>query len=112
MGEVVILSDGDVVFQPHTIERSGLAKAVANRVLIYMHKERDLRHIRRCYPEDHYVLIDDNARVLKAVTNAWGRRVTTVFPGRIEGGAAKRASRSSSAGHRAPPPWRSASDEC
>ena len=55
MGTVVILSDGDVVFQPHKIERSGLAKAVGDRVLIYVHKEQELRHIRRCYPADHCV---------------------------------------------------------
>jgi FMN phosphatase YigB (HAD superfamily) len=89
MGEVVILSDGDVVFQPHKIERSGLAKAVGDRVLIYVHKEQELRHIRRCYPADHYVLIDDNVRILDAVKATWGRRVTTIFPGRLEGGAAR-----------------------
>ncbi len=89
MGEVVILSDGDVVFQSHTIEQSGLVKAVENHVLIYVHKERELRHIYRCYPADQYVRIDDKDRVLKAVKKAWGRRVTTVFPGRIERGAAK-----------------------
>ena len=89
MGEVVILSDGDVVFQPHKIERSGLANAVGDRVLIYVHKEQELRHIRRCYPADHYVMIDDNVRILEATKKAWGRRVTTVFPGRLEGGAAR-----------------------
>lgn len=72
MGEVVILSDGDVVCQPHKIEQSGLAKAVEDHVLIYVPKERELRHIHRCYPVDHYVLIDDNDRVLKAVKKAWG----------------------------------------
>ena len=94
MGDVVILSDGDVVFQPHKIERSGLAKAVEDRVLIYVHKEDELRHIRRCYPADHYVMIDDNLRILDAIKKAWGKGVTTVFPG-LEGGAAKKSVRGS-----------------
>ena len=89
MGDVVILSDGDVVFQPHKIERSGLAKAVEDRVLIYVHKEDELRHIRRCYPADHYVMIDDNLRILDAIKKAWGKGVTTVFPG-LEGGGRKK----------------------
>ena len=89
MGKVVILSDGDVVFQPHKIERSGLANAVGDCVLIYVHKERELHNIRRCYPADHYVVIDDNVRILNAIKKTWGRQVTTVFPGRLEGGAAK-----------------------
>lgn len=92
MGRVVILSDGDVVFQPHKIERSGLAKAVDDCVLVYVHKERELRHIQRCYPADHYVVIDDNVRILGTIKKAWGRRVTTVFPGRLKGGGERPAS--------------------
>src|SRR5690348_17820949 len=79
-GQTVILSDGDVVFQPRKVERSGLFDAVEGRVLIYVHKERELDDVERRFPADHYVLIDDKVRILSAVKAAWGRRVTTVFP--------------------------------
>jgi hypothetical protein len=79
-GTVVILSDGDVVFQPRKVERSGLFKAVQGRVLIYIHKERELDDVEQRYPAGHYVLIDDKLRILSAVKTSWGSRVTTVFP--------------------------------
>jgi FMN phosphatase YigB (HAD superfamily) len=79
-GEAVILSDGDVVFQPRKIERSGLFEAVDGKVLIYIHKERELDDVARRFPADHYVLIDDKLRILTAVKSVWGSRVTTVFP--------------------------------
>lgn len=79
-GEAVILSDGDVVFQPRKIERSGLFEAVDGKVLIYIHKERELDDVARRFPADHYVLVDDKLRILTAVRNVWGSRVTTVFP--------------------------------
>jgi len=79
-GEVVICSDGDVVFQPRKIERSGLFEAVGGNVLIYVHKERELPDIERRYPADHYVLVDDKLRLLTAFKQQWGDRVTTVFP--------------------------------
>jgi len=79
-GTPVILSDGDVVFQPRKIERSGLSEAVENRVLIYIHKEHELADVTRRYPADHYVLVDDKLRILTAVKQVWGKRVTTVFP--------------------------------
>jgi FMN phosphatase YigB (HAD superfamily) len=79
-GSAVILSDGDAVFQPHKIERSGLWEAVEGKVLIYIHKERELQYVERLYPADHYVLIDDKLRILDAVKSAWGEKVTTVFP--------------------------------
>ena len=78
-GPTVILSDGDVVFQPRKVQRSGLAEAV-DGVLIYVHKERELEDVERRYPAEHYVLVDDKLRVLTAVKRAWGVRVTTVFP--------------------------------
>ena len=78
-GPTVILSDGDVVFQPRKVQRSGLAEAV-DGVLIYVHKEQELDDVARRYPADHYVLVDDKLRVLTAVKRAWGARVTTVFP--------------------------------
>ena len=78
-GPTVILSDGDVVFQPRKVQRSGLAEAV-DGVLIYVHKEQELDDVERRYPADHYVLVDDKLRVLTAVKRAWGARVTTVFP--------------------------------
>ena len=79
-GPTVILSDGDVVFQPRKVERSGLFDAVAGRVLIYIHKERELDDVARRYPAEHYVLIDDKVRILTAVKKVWGGRLTTVFP--------------------------------
>lgn len=79
-GRVVILSDGDVVFQPRKIERSGLFEAMDGNALIYIHKERELDDVERRYPAGHYVLIDDKLRILSAVKAVWGARVTTVFP--------------------------------
>ncbi len=79
-GPAVILSDGDAVFQPRKVERSGLWRAVDNRVLIYVHKERELKYVERLYPANHYVLIDDKLRILAAVKKVWRGRVTTVFP--------------------------------
>lgn len=79
-GETVILSDGDVVFQPRKVERSGIYAAVGGHVLIYIHKENALDDVRLRYPAHHYVLIDDKLRILAAVKRAWGGRVTTVFP--------------------------------
>ena len=75
----VILSDGDVVFQPLKISRSGLGNAVSGRVLIYVHKEQELEDVERRYPAKHYVLVDDKLRILAAVKKFWGSRVTTVF---------------------------------
>jgi hypothetical protein len=79
-GTTVILSDGDAVFQPRKVERSGLWRAFEDRVLIYIHKEQELDDVERLYPADHYVLIDDKLRILSAVKNIWRERVTTVFP--------------------------------
>ncbi len=79
-GETVILSDGDVVFQPRKIERSGLRKAVGGRVLIYIHKEQMLADIERHYPARRYVMVDDKLRVLTAMKAIWAHRLTTVFP--------------------------------
>ena len=78
-GPTVILSDGDVVFQPRKVERAGLWDAVDGHVLIYVHKEEALDDVARRYPADHYVLVDDKLRILTAVKRAWGDRVTTVF---------------------------------
>jgi FMN phosphatase YigB (HAD superfamily) len=80
VGPTVILSDGDVVFQPRKVERSGIWEAVDGNVLIYIHKEDELDDVARRYPAQHYVLIDDKPRILAAVKEAWGDRVTTVFP--------------------------------
>jgi FMN phosphatase YigB (HAD superfamily) len=80
MGTVVILSDGDVVFQPRKIERSGLWAAVEGRVLIYIHKEQMLEDVARRYPARHYVMFDDKLRVLAAMKAIWRERLTTVFP--------------------------------
>ena len=79
-GRPVILSDGDVVFQPRKVRRSGLWDAFDGDVLIYVHKERELADVERRYPAGRYVLVDDKIRVLAAVKAVWGERVTTVFP--------------------------------
>jgi FMN phosphatase YigB (HAD superfamily) len=79
-GPPVILSDGDAVFQPRKIERSGLWRAFDDRILIYIHKEQELDDVEHFYPADHYVMIDDKLRILAAVKEIWGARVTTVFP--------------------------------
>jgi FMN phosphatase YigB (HAD superfamily) len=80
LGQVVILSDGDVVFQPRKIDRSGLWSAVEGKVLIYVHKERQLDDVEARYPARRYVLIDDKLRILDAIKKTWGDRVTTIFP--------------------------------
>ena len=79
-GPTVILTDGDVVFQPRKIERSGILEAVEGRVLVYVHKERELADVERRFPARRYVLVDDKLRILAAVKAVWGDRVTTVFP--------------------------------
>jgi FMN phosphatase YigB (HAD superfamily) len=78
--DVAILSDGDVVFQPRKIERSGLGSAVGENVLIYVHKEEELEDVEARMPAEHYVVIDDKLRILAAVKDVWHERVTTVFP--------------------------------
>jgi FMN phosphatase YigB (HAD superfamily) len=78
-GSVVIFSDGDVVFQPHKVEQSGLWAAVAGEVLIYIHKEAMLDDVERRYPAVRYVVVDDKLRILAAIKSVWRDRVTTVF---------------------------------
>jgi FMN phosphatase YigB (HAD superfamily) len=79
-GPTVILSDGDAVFQPRKVERSGLWKLFEDRVLIYVHKEAELADVERFYPARRYVMVDDKLRILQAMKTYWGERVTTVFP--------------------------------
>ena len=79
-GKAVILSDGDVVFQPRKIERSGLFEAVDGHVLIYIHKELELDDVERRYPGNHYVVVDDKIKILTAIKKVWASRVTTLFP--------------------------------
>ena len=76
----VILTDGDVVFQPRKVEHAGLAKVADGNVLIYIHKEEALADVERRFPAEHYVLVDDKPRILDAVKKIWGERVTTVLP--------------------------------
>ncbi|HLJ39652.1 MAG TPA: HAD family hydrolase [Steroidobacteraceae bacterium] len=80
LGPTVILSDGDVVFQPRKVRRSGLWDAAAGHVLIYLHKEKMLSAVERRYPALHYVMIDDKLRILTAMKQIWGPRLTTIFP--------------------------------
>src|SRR5213075_3162460 len=79
-GRTVILSDGDVVFQPRKIERAGLWAAVDGEVLVYIHKEQMLDDVERRYPARRYVMVDDKLRILAAMKNVWKERLTTVFP--------------------------------
>jgi hypothetical protein len=78
-GPAVILSDGDAVFQPRKVERSGLWRAFEDRVLIYIHKEEELDDVERFYPARRYVMIDDKLRILTDIKKIWGTRVTTIF---------------------------------
>jgi FMN phosphatase YigB (HAD superfamily) len=80
VGQTVILSDGDVVFQPRKVERSGLWDAVDGHVLIYVHKEQMLDDVEQRYPARRYVMVDDKLRILAASKRVWGDRLTTVFP--------------------------------
>jgi FMN phosphatase YigB (HAD superfamily) len=78
-GRTVILSDGDAVFQPHKIRRSGLWAAVDGDVLVYVHKERELDDVEQRYPAEHYVIVDDKLRILDSIKRCWDERATTVF---------------------------------
>ena len=78
-GPTVIFSDGDAVFQPRKVERSGLWRAFEDRVLIYIHKEEELDDVERFYPAGRYVVIDDKLRILTDIKRKWGERVTTIF---------------------------------
>jgi FMN phosphatase YigB (HAD superfamily) len=80
VGTAAILSDGDAVFQPRKVERSGLWPVFGDNVLIYVHKELELADVESHFPARHYVMIDDKLRILDAIKRAWGNRVTTVFP--------------------------------
>jgi FMN phosphatase YigB (HAD superfamily) len=80
LGRAVILSDGDVVFQPRKVDRSGLFEIFEGHVLIYIHKELELDDVEEKYPATHYVMVDDKVRILAALKKHWGARVTTVFP--------------------------------
>jgi FMN phosphatase YigB (HAD superfamily) len=78
-GPTAILSDGDVVFQPRKVTRSGLWDAVEGRVMIYLHKEQMLTAVERRHPAKHYVMVDDKLRILDAMKKVWGSRLTTIF---------------------------------
>ncbi len=79
-GPVVILSDGDVVFQPLKVRHSGIFNAVAGRVLIYIHKEQMLAEVEKRYPAQHYVFVDDKPRLVKAIKDFWKTQVTVIWP--------------------------------
>jgi FMN phosphatase YigB (HAD superfamily) len=79
VGPTAILSDGDVVFQPRKVTRSGLWDAVEGRVMIYLHKEQMLDAVERRHPARHYVMVDDKLRLLDAMKKIWGSRLTTIF---------------------------------
>ena len=78
-GQVALLTDGDVVFQPHKVQRAGLDEVVDGHVLIYVHKQNELSDVAARYPSKHYVVIDDKLHILTAIKKIWGRKVTTVF---------------------------------
>jgi FMN phosphatase YigB (HAD superfamily) len=78
-GQAALLTDGDVVFQPRKVERSGLLEAVEGQVLVYVHKEHELADVAHRYPAKHYVVVDDKLRILTAIKKTWHERVTTIF---------------------------------
>lgn len=78
-GPAALLTDGDVVFQPHKVDRSGLSEAVTGQVLIYLHKEKELDDVAERCPAEHYILVEDKLRLLTSVKKSWGSQVTTVF---------------------------------
>jgi FMN phosphatase YigB (HAD superfamily) len=80
VGTTVLLTDGDVVFQPRKVEHAGLGKVANGDVLVYIHKEEALEDVERRFPAAHYVLVDDKLRILDAIKKIWGERVTTVLP--------------------------------
>jgi FMN phosphatase YigB (HAD superfamily) len=80
LGPTVVVTDGDAVLQPRKAERAGIAGAVDNHVLVYVHKELSLDDVERRYPAERYVLVDDKLRILGAAKQFWGERVTTVLP--------------------------------
>jgi FMN phosphatase YigB (HAD superfamily) len=80
VGTTVLLTDGDVVFQPRKVEHAGLGKVADGDVLVYIHKEEALEDVERRFPAAHYVLVDDKLRILDAIKKIWGERVTTVLP--------------------------------
>ena len=79
LGKTVIVSDGDIVFQPRKIQQSGLWDAVEGRVMIYRHKEQMLDDIRQRFPAEHYVMVDDKLQILTAMKRSWKDLLTTVF---------------------------------
>jgi FMN phosphatase YigB (HAD superfamily) len=79
LGSPMVLSDGDIVFQPRKIKHSGIWDAVEGRVMIYVHKERVLDHVQQRYPANHYVMIDDKPNLLAAMKSVLGSKLTTVF---------------------------------
>lgn len=79
LGPIALLSDGDVVFQPRKVTRSGLWDAVDGQVMIYLHKEEMLGAVERRHPARHYVMVDDKLRILTAMKEIWGSKLTTVF---------------------------------
>lgn len=78
-GTIAILSDGDVVFQPHKIENAGLWETFKGNVLLFIHKEQEMDAVAERFPADHYVMLDDKLRILDAMKRVWGSRLTTVF---------------------------------
>jgi FMN phosphatase YigB (HAD superfamily) len=79
LGTPTVLSDGDIIFQPRKIQRSGIWEAVEGHVMIYLHKEKVLDHMERRYPAEHYVMVDDKPNLLAAMKGTLGARLTTVF---------------------------------
>jgi FMN phosphatase YigB (HAD superfamily) len=79
MGRPVVLSDGDVVFQPRKIRHSGIWDAVEGAVLIYLHKEKVMDHVQKRHPAAHYVAVDDKPNLLAAMKLIMQDKLTTVF---------------------------------
>ena len=79
LGLPVVLSDGDIVFQPRKIQRSGIWDAVDGRVMVCTHKESSLPSMQARFPAAHYAMVDDKPQLLAAMKRVMGENLTTVF---------------------------------
>jgi FMN phosphatase YigB (HAD superfamily) len=79
IGNVAILSDGDSVYQPAKIARSGIGAAVGGYVMIFTHKEAHLEQITAALPADRFVFVDDKPTVLGRIASKMTQPFATIF---------------------------------
>lgn len=78
VGPVAILTDGDPVYQPAKVARAGLTEAIDGPVLVFDHKEQHLAEVERRVPAERYVMVDDKPRILAAMSDRLGERMSTL----------------------------------